>query len=77
MPLILRADSLTIIKWWVDESYAEHPDMKGNTGDTMSLGIGSGIGLAKKHKINAKISTEAELIGADNALPQMLWTRFL
>ena len=35
----------------------------------MSLGRGSVIGMANKHKINAKISTEAELIGDDKALP--------
>ena len=30
----------------------------------------------KKQKVNKKISTEAELIGADDAMPQMLWTRY-
>ena len=29
MPLILRADSLTIIKWWVDASFAVHGDCAG------------------------------------------------
>jgi hypothetical protein len=26
MPLILKADSLNIVKWWVDASYATHGD---------------------------------------------------
>ena len=26
LPLILRADNLSVIKWWVDTSFAEHPD---------------------------------------------------
>ena len=30
----------------------------------------------KKKKLNTKSSTKAELIGADNAMPQMLWTRY-
>ena len=30
----------------------------------------------KEKKLNKKISTEAELIGADDAMPQMLWTRY-
>ena len=38
MPLILRADSLTIIKWWVEASYAAHPDIIGHTGVTMTFG---------------------------------------
>ena len=57
MPLILRTYILTIIKWWVDASYAAHPDMRRHTGDTMSFGIGSITGIAKKHKINSKSST--------------------
>ena len=34
------------------------------------------ISISKKQKLNTKSSTEAELIGADNAMPQMLWTRY-
>ena len=32
------------------------------------------MGIANKHKINTKSSTELELIGADDAMPQMLLT---
>ena len=39
-------------------------------------GRGSIISIPKKKKLNTKSSTEAELIGADNAMPQMLWTRY-
>ena len=28
MPLTLRADGTNIVKWWVDGSYAVHPDMR-------------------------------------------------
>ena len=35
MPLIIRADSLTIIKWWVDASYDMHPDMRVHMEATM------------------------------------------
>jgi hypothetical protein len=31
MPLRLEAESLQIAKWWVDASYAVHPDMKSHT----------------------------------------------
>jgi hypothetical protein len=76
MPLILRADSLSIIKWWVAASYAAHGDCRGHTGATMSLDRGSTIGMSKKQKLNTKSSTECELVGVDDALPQMLWTRY-
>ena len=32
LPLILRADRLSFIKWWVDGSFAVHPYYKGHTG---------------------------------------------
>jgi hypothetical protein len=76
MPLILRADGLSIIKWWVDASYTAHGDCRGHTGATMSLGWGSIIGMSKKQKLNTKSSTECELVGVDDASPQMLWTRY-
>ena len=39
-------------------------------------GRGSIISISKKQKLNTKSSAEAELIGADEAMPQMLWTRY-
>ena len=32
LPLILRADSVPIPKWWVDGSHATHPNMRGHSG---------------------------------------------
>ena len=79
LPLILRANGVNVLKWWVDASYAAHDDMRGHTGGTISMGKdGRGliISISKKQKLNTKSSTEAELIGADGAMPQMLWTRY-
>ena len=42
----------------------------------MSFGRGFVTGIANKHKTNAKSSTEAELIGANDAKPQMLLTSY-
>ena len=38
LPLILRADGVNVLKWWVDASYVAHDDMRGHTGGTMSCG---------------------------------------
>ena len=72
MPLILRADSLIIIKCWVDSSDAAHLYMRGHMGATMSFGRVSVTGITNNHKINANISTKAEFIGADNTLLQII-----
>ena len=39
--LILSADNLNIIKWYVDASFAVHPDFKSHTGGCMTMGKGS------------------------------------
>ena len=40
-------------------------------------GCGSIISISKKQKLNTKISTEEEIIGADGVMPQMLLTKYL
>jgi hypothetical protein len=76
MPLTLEGDNTCIIKWWIDASFAVHPDMKSHTGGTMSLGKGSPYSTSTRHKLNTKSSTEAELVGVNDVMPQVLWTRY-
>jgi hypothetical protein len=73
--LRLSAESLHVIKWYVDASFAVHPDFKSHTGATMTFGNGAPITMSRKQKLNTRSSTEAELVGADDAINQMLWTR--
>ena len=74
--LTLSAESLHNVRWWVDASYAVHPDMKSHTGGCMSLGRGVIYGTSKKHRLNTKSSTESEVVSVDDVLPQMLWTLY-
>jgi hypothetical protein len=76
LPLTLEADTLNIVKWWVDASYGVHPAMKSQTGGAMSLGRGAIYGTSTRQKINTKSSTEAEVVGVSEVLPQVLWTRY-
>ena len=76
MPLTLEADSTNVIKWWADASYAVHPDMRSHTGGAMTMGSGVIYGTSHKQKLNTKSSTEAELIGASDIIPQVIWTRY-
>ena len=39
----------------------------------MSLGKGAAMSFLHRHKLNARSSTEAELIRIDDALPYIMW----
>ena len=73
--LTLSADNLRVIKWYVDASFATHPDFKSHTGAVMTMGGGAMQTLTRKQKLNSRSSTEAELIGVDDAITQILWTK--
>ena len=73
--LILSADDLHVIKWYVDSSFAVHPDFKSHTGGTMTYGGGAPITMSRKQKLTTRSSTEAELVGADDMSVMILWTR--
>jgi len=60
--------------WWVDSSYAVHPDMHSHSGIVMMLGKGAVYSSSFKQKLNTKSSTEAELVGIDDTIGQVLWT---
>ena len=61
--------------WWVDSSYAVHPDMKRHTGIFMTIGKGGTYTSSCKQKLNTNSSTEAKLVVIDDAMGQILWTR--
>ena len=46
--LTLSADDLHVIKWYVDASFAIHPDFKSHTGGVMTYGKGAMQSLSKK-----------------------------
>jgi hypothetical protein len=71
----LGAENLNIVKWWVDASYGVHLDMRSHTGGAISMGTGAVYSTFKKQKLNTKSSTEAELVGIGDVLPQALWTK--
>ena len=73
--LTLGADNSHTIMWWIDASYAVHPDMKSHSGGTMSMGNGSVYSTSTRQKLVSRSSTEGELIGLHDVLPQVLWTR--
>jgi hypothetical protein len=75
MPLILSANGSGILKWRVDASFAVHPNMRGHSGGGLSLGRGFPIVSSTKQKLKTWSSTETEIVGADNLMPAICWTR--
>jgi hypothetical protein len=77
MPLILGADSLAKSKSWVDAAYAVRNDMKSHIGGATSLGRGAIMCKSMKQKLNTKSSTEAEVVGSSDYLPNIIWARMI
>ena len=50
--------------------------MKGHTGGTLSMGKGSIYSVATGQKLVARSSTEAELIGVHDIMPQIVWPSY-
>ena len=73
--LTLEADGSSVISWWIDASYAVHPNMRSHTGATMSMGKGCPISISTKQKLNTRSSTEAEVVGVNDAMYLVLWVR--
>ena len=63
--LVLKAESLSIVKWCADAAFAVHPDVKSHTGVTMTMGKGSVISSSRKQKLNTQSSSEAEPVASD------------
>ena len=59
----------------IGASFAVHPDFKSHTGAVMKMGEGALQCVSKKQKLNTRSSTEAELVGVDDVMTQVLWTK--
>ena len=76
MTLTLGEDSLNILNLFIDSAYQVHEDCKGHTGGALTLGQGAVISKSSGQKMNTKSSSETELVGVDDLLPAVLWTKY-
>ena len=74
-PLVLGGDNNGLLMWYVDASFAVHPNMRSHTGGGLTMGRGFPITVSTKQKLTVKSSTEGELVGVDDMMPIILWTR--
>jgi hypothetical protein len=73
--LTVSADNLRVVKWYLDASFAVHPDFKSHTGAMMTLGKGAMQSIARKQKMNVQSSREGKLVAVDDAATMILWTK--
>ena len=76
LPLTLGWDKSGNIYWYVDASFAVHNNMRSHTGAVMTFGQGAVVSISTKQKLNTKSSTEAELVGVDDAMPFNIWCMY-
>ena len=75
LKLTLGADDIKKMKSWVDVSYGIHADCRSHTGGLMSWGWGVLLSKSQKQKLNTKSSTEGEIVGVSDYLPNVIWAR--
>jgi hypothetical protein len=73
--LVLGCEDIRKVHWFVDASFATHPDGKSHSGAMMTFGRGAVQSISMKQRINTKSSTEAELVAPFDVSSPMLWTR--
>ena len=73
--LRLEADDVQELKWYVDASFGTHSDLKSHTGSIFTLGKGAICNDSNKQKVNARSSTEAELISIDDKIAKIMWMK--
>jgi hypothetical protein len=76
LKLAISVGDLGILKWYVDGSHNVHWDCKGHAGAMFTLEEGVVSSYSRKLKSNTQSSTEAELVGADMYMPEMLWSLY-
>ena len=78
MILTMSAENgINCIAWYIDTAFGVHPDYKSHKGSIMKFkgGKGAVITMSRKQKLMTKSSTEAELVGVDDALVLVLWCK--
>ena len=76
MKVTLSVDSLNTLNWFIDSAHQVHEDYKGHTSGSLTLGQGAVISKLSGQTMNTKSSSETELVGVDDLLSTILWTKY-
>ena len=70
--VILEADNTKTMHWYVDAEYAVYKVFKHHTGAVRTMRSKAGISMFTRQKVNACISTEAEIVTLDDIIAKIL-----
>lgn len=75
--LKISQQGILILKWFIDASFATHPDFRNHSGGPMRLcdERSSVISGRPKQKLNMRSSTEAKIIAVGNFMVKVLWSK--
>ena len=65
--LTLSSDYLKMVLWYVDTSFAAHPDNKIHIKAIMTIGQLNMQSVSGKHKLNTSSSSDADLVSLDDS----------
>ena len=72
---MLGGNNEGLLMWYVDASFAVHTNMHSHTDGGLTMGRGFPISVSTKQNLTVKSSTEGELVGVDDMMSIILWTR--
>ena len=75
LPLLIGWDETGVLTWSVFVAFAVHKDMWSHTGAALTMGKGLLLSMSVKQKINTKSSTKAKLVGVDDAMNFVVWSK--
>jgi hypothetical protein len=75
LPLNLGATSGGVLHWYVGAAFVVHPNMRGHSRGALTLGLGFPILSSGKQKLNTRSLTESELVGVDDLMSLIVWSR--
>ena len=75
LPLLIGWNKSGVLTLSVDAAFSVHRDIQSHTGAALTMGKGTVLLLSLKQKINTKSSTEAELVGVDDAMNFVVWSK--
>ena len=74
---LLAGKGMLSLQWYIDGSFAVHPDFRSHTGMVMTMGKGGIINNSRKQKLNTYSSTTAELIASHDSVKMILWKKLI